>query len=91
MPSPSVSTAAGFVPSDVSRVSETPSPSVSVGVHVPTSPVVDEAAGTAQGDQSAVPSRGGRLRKLVVTEYEPVKSEEVYVEGQWQPGERSTR
>ena len=57
---------------------------------VGTSPVADGAAGTARGDQSAVPSRGGRLRKLVVTEYEPVKREEVYVEGQGHPGERPT-
>ena len=40
---------------------------------------------------SGEPARGGRLRKWVMTEYEPVKSEEVYVEGQGQPGERSTR
>ena len=33
----------------------------------------------------------GRLRRWVMTEYEPVKSDEVYVEGQVQPGERSTR
>ena len=37
------------------------------------------------------PASRGRLRKWVMTEYEPVKSEEVYVEGQGQPGERSTR
>jgi hypothetical protein len=36
-------------------------------------------------------SGGGRLRKWVMTEYEPVKTEEVYVEGQGHPGERPTR
>ena len=36
-------------------------------------------------------SSGGRLRKWVMTEYEPVKSEEVYVEGQGQVGEPPTR
>lgn len=41
-------------------------------------------------DESGTPSRG-RLRKWVMTEYEPVKSEEVYVEGQGHPGERPTR
>jgi PRC-barrel domain len=48
--------------------------------------------GDAAGPPSEPPaSGGGRLRKWVMTEYEPVKSEEVYVEGQGQPGERSTR
>jgi PRC-barrel domain len=42
-------------------------------------------------EDSAKASRGGRLRKWVMTEYEPVKSEEVYVEGSGQPGERPTR
>lgn len=41
--------------------------------------------------ESTTAGRGGRLRKWVMTEYEPVKSDEVYVEGQGQPGERSTR
>jgi hypothetical protein len=42
-------------------------------------------------EDSAASSHSGRLRKWVMTEYEPVKSEEVYVEGQGQPGERPTR
>ena len=46
---------------------------------------------TSATEDSAPPSRSGRLRKWVMTEYEPVKSEEVYVEGQGQPGERPTR
>ena len=41
--------------------------------------------------EESSPSRGGRLRKWVMTEYEPVKSEEVYVEGSGQPGERPAR
>ena len=40
-----------------------------------------------QGGQS----RRSRLRKWVMTEYEPVKSEEVYLEGSGQSGERPAR
>ena len=50
-----------------------------------------EAAISPTEDSAAAPSRSGRLRKWVMTEYEPVKSEEVYVEGSGQPGERPTR
>jgi len=53
------------------------------------------AGAGAHGDDKttpdASPERGGRLRRWVMTEYEPVKSEEVYVEGSGQPGERPTR
>jgi sporulation protein YlmC with PRC-barrel domain len=42
-------------------------------------------------EEAAKPSGGGRLRKWVMTEYEPVKSEQVYVQGSGQPGERPTR
>jgi sporulation protein YlmC with PRC-barrel domain len=42
------------------------------------------------GEQGG-PSRQGRLRKWVMTEYEPVKSEAVYLEGSGQPGERPNR
>ena len=45
----------------------------------------DQRGADAQGE------RHGRLRKWVMTEYEPVKSEEVYVEGSGQPGERPSR
>jgi sporulation protein YlmC with PRC-barrel domain len=51
----------------------------------------DRDTGTPPTEDAAAPSRSGRLRKWVMTEYEPVKSEEVYVEGQGQPGERPTR
>jgi hypothetical protein len=48
--------------------------------------------GTGGATPSSVePAAGGRLRKLVRTENEPVTSEEMYVEGQEHPGERSTR
>ena len=52
----------------------------------------DEDGDTAPPPSEAPPaSSGGRLRKWVMTEYEPVKSEEVYVEGQGQVGEPPTR
>ena len=52
----------------------------------------DENGDTAPPPSEAPPaSSGGRLRKWVMTEYEPVKSEEVYVEGQGQVGEPPTR
>jgi sporulation protein YlmC with PRC-barrel domain len=50
-----------------------------------------DAESSPTEDSAAAPSRSGRLRKWVMTEYEPVKSEEVYVEGSGQPGERPTR
>ena len=50
----------------------------------------DGVADLASSDEPPA-SSGGRLRKWVMTEYEPVKSEEVYVEGQGQPGEPPTR
>ena len=50
----------------------------------------DGEADRSPSDQPPAAS-GGRLRKWVMTEYEPVQSEEVYVEGQGQPGERPTR
>jgi hypothetical protein len=40
-------------------------------------------------DESDGSPRSGRLRKWVMTEYEPVTTEEVYVEGQGQPSDRS--
>jgi sporulation protein YlmC with PRC-barrel domain len=51
----------------------------------------DSNASAPLTENSVPRSGGGRLRKWVMTEYEPVKSEEVYVEGSGQPGERPTR
>ena len=51
----------------------------------------DRVATTPPRDETATPGSGGRLRRWVMTEYEPVTREEMYVEGSGQPGERSAR
>ena len=63
-------------------------------------PALDRAASAAPpaagdrdgpGHAEATSTGGGRLRRLVATENEPVRSEDVHIEGQGHPGERPTR
>ena len=51
----------------------------------------DVGPGDGRAGEQEGPSRQGRLRKWVMTEYEPVKSEEVYVQGSGEPGDRPAR